>query len=174
MFHPLAPERIARLLPQVRVIMLLRNPSKRAISHYHHNVRAGRERLSLRDAMFSEEDRLRGALQRNDYLSLEFRAFSYKLRGMYLEQIRRFQNVLPPDRILILDSSKFSNEPLATLRRTFEFVGVDPDYRVRHLGARNVGQKQPKADLDVMEHLDAHFRPHNESLRAHLGIDFGW
>jgi hypothetical protein len=174
MYHPLAPERIVNMLPQVRVIMLLRNPTKRAVSHYFHNSRGSREPLPLLEAMLSEQDRLRDSLERHDYSSFEFRNFSYKLRGLYLQQIQRYEKLLPRERILILDSNELNAEPLATLRRAFEFVGVDPDFKVGRLDARNVGHVKSEADVDVLNHLDTYFRPHNEALRAHLGIDFGW
>jgi hypothetical protein len=51
---------------------------------------------------------------------------------------------------------------------------VDPDFKVRRLDARNVGHGKSVDSLDVLNHLDTYFRPHNEALRAHLGIDFGW
>ena len=39
--HPLAPERAAGLLPDIKLIALLRNPIERAFSHYQHEVRGG-------------------------------------------------------------------------------------------------------------------------------------
>ncbi len=41
--HPHAPARIQRLLPQARLIVLLRNPVERAISHYFFEVSHQRE-----------------------------------------------------------------------------------------------------------------------------------
>ena len=38
-FHPTAPQRIAKVLPNVKLIALLRNPVDRAYSHYNHMVR---------------------------------------------------------------------------------------------------------------------------------------
>ena len=172
--HPLVPERIVNMLPQVRVIMLLRNPTKRAVSHYFHNARNARDPLPLMDAMLSEQERIRDSLERHDYSCREFRHFSYKFRGLYLEQIQRYQQLIPRERMLILDSNKLNADPLAMLRRAFEFVGVDPDFKVPRLGARNVGHVKSESDPEVLSYLDAYFKPHNEALRAQLGIDFGW
>lgn len=47
LFHPWAPERIHATLPNVKLIALLRNPAKRAVSHYLHERRKGRETLPL-------------------------------------------------------------------------------------------------------------------------------
>src|SRR5436189_26280 len=54
LFHPLAPERVARMLPEARLIALLRNPVDRAFSHYQHEVALGREQLSFEDALAGE------------------------------------------------------------------------------------------------------------------------
>jgi hypothetical protein len=51
---------------------------------------------------------------------------------------------------------------------------VDPDFKVPRLDARNVGHVKSEADPEVLSYLDAYFKPHNEALRAQLGIDFGW
>src|SRR5205807_9139589 len=40
LFHPHAPKRIAKILPQVKLVVLLRNPIDRAYSHYYHEVRS--------------------------------------------------------------------------------------------------------------------------------------
>jgi Sulfotransferase domain len=47
LFHPLAPERVAALLPGARLVALVRNPVERAFSHYQHEVALGREPLSF-------------------------------------------------------------------------------------------------------------------------------
>lgn len=55
LFHPLAATRIARVLPRVKLIAILRNPVDRAYSHYHHNAKYKRETLSFEAAL--EKDR---------------------------------------------------------------------------------------------------------------------
>src|SRR5215208_8528317 len=50
LFHPLAPERVAQMLPNARLVALLRNPVDRAFSHYQHEVALGREPLSFEAA----------------------------------------------------------------------------------------------------------------------------
>src|SRR5215216_7751234 len=51
LFHPHAPQRVATLLPNVRLIALLRDPVDRALSHYHHELALGRESLSFEEAI---------------------------------------------------------------------------------------------------------------------------
>ncbi|MFO7955055.1 sulfotransferase family protein [Thioalkalivibrio sp.] len=53
-FNPLAPERIANVVPNVKIIALLRNPTERAISHFFHERRRGREPLAIDEALEKE------------------------------------------------------------------------------------------------------------------------
>jgi hypothetical protein len=53
-FHPKAPQRIHKLLPNIKMILLLRNPTDRAIFHYYHAKRKGYEPLTLENALKAE------------------------------------------------------------------------------------------------------------------------
>src|SRR5690348_1015601 len=57
LFHPHAPKRVAEALPSVKLIVLLRNPVNRALSHYYHAVKHGQETLSFEEAIQGEEQR---------------------------------------------------------------------------------------------------------------------
>ncbi len=174
MFNPLAAARIAALLPEVRIIMALRNPTDRAISHYFHEKRKGREPLPIEEALRSEEKRLEPALAAQDFKDHSFIHHSYKARGMYYAQVERFLNVLPRERVLILNSSDVFADPEGTLRRIFGFVGVDPGMEVRNLGPSNVATNKTAVEAGVHEYLDAHFSGENRRLYELIGEDFGW
>ena len=85
--------RVHRLLPEVNIIVLLRNPRDRACSHYMHEIRNGTESLSFEEAIEAEEDRLRGEEDkiRNgvNYYSYNHVKCSYLDRGRYAEQLER-------------------------------------------------------------------------------------
>ncbi|MFN8451844.1 MAG: sulfotransferase [Anaerolineae bacterium] len=54
LFHPAAPQRVAALYPDMKLIALLRNPVDRAYSHYSHNRQSTAEKLSFEDAIRAE------------------------------------------------------------------------------------------------------------------------
>jgi hypothetical protein len=91
MFHPLAPERMDKVLREPKLIFLLRNPIDRAYSHYRHEVRKGNEKLSFEEALDQEENRLEGAEEHLESspraTSFPHKHYSYKKRGIYIEQI---------------------------------------------------------------------------------------
>ena len=76
-------ERVKELLPEARLIALVRNPVDRALSHYNHEVALGREPLSFEDALAAEEERLQGedARLRADPALLQPRVVEPHLQG---------------------------------------------------------------------------------------------
>src|SRR4051794_20653441 len=60
LFHPLAPYRVQAVLPEARLIAVLRDPVDRAYSHYQHEVALGVETLGFAEAVEAESDRLDG------------------------------------------------------------------------------------------------------------------
>jgi len=174
LFNPLACSRIAKLVPAVRLITVLRNPMERAISHYFHQRRKGRESLALLDAMEAESSRLAPALASGDYKDERFIHFSYKSRGQYAEQIQRYFREFPRERLLVVSSEGLFTTPAVVLKRVFQFLDVDHEFQVADTSPRNVASNRDEAGRDVVELLAAHFKPHNERLYEMLGRDFGW
>src|SRR5947209_13351977 len=90
LFHPHAPSRTARLLPHVKLIVLLRNPIDRAFSQYYHALALGHEKLSFEEALEREQERTAGEYERvlaeAHYSSHAFKHLSYLSRGIYVDQ----------------------------------------------------------------------------------------
>ena len=158
----------------MRIIALLRNPTERAISHYFHETRRGRETAAILEALRDEERKLERVIVRRDYKSPAFRHYSYKLRGLYGNQIERYLRYFPRNRRLILCSEQYFEDPLTSLRRVFEFVEVDSAFIPRDLKPRNVATNRSNVDTDVYEYLNSYFRPHNRALYDLIGESFGW
>ena len=173
-FNPLAPKRIAESIPQAKLILVLRNPVERAISHYFHEVRRGREPLPLMEALQSEDRRLAAALEGQDFKSYEFIHYSYKSRGLYREQLARYLEHFAMEDILILSSEAMLADPRSTLRRVFEFVGVDPEFSVGNLRPSNIGRNKEAVEPEVYAYLQDYFRAPNEELYELIGQDLGW
>jgi hypothetical protein len=176
LFHPLAPERVRSLVPQARLIALLRNPVDRAFSHYPHEVALGREPLTFEQALEREEERTHGELER---MLAEPHSFShawwnhtYKARGLYAEQLERWLAVFPREQLLVIGTEKFAAAPAATYARVLEFVGAPPHEldaypRVfsREYDAMAPATRAALADL---------YAGPNARLYELLGRDLGW
>ncbi len=175
-FHPLAPARIAELLPNGRFILMLRDPASRAYSHYQHEVARGFEGLSFEDALEQEEERLAGQEERMiadpSYYSYEHQHYSYVSRGLYLAQIRRWRGLFPREQLMILDSSDFFSNADASYREVLRFLGLAerslPVYQ--KMNAHSYESMSSRA----IGFLRARFREPNRALFDYLGRELPW
>lgn len=176
MFHPLAPARIARDLPDIRLIALLRNPVERAYSAFKHESARGFEWLDFEEALHLEEERLEGEVDRMiedpSYQSFNYRHHGYLARGRYVEQLRHLLKVVGPEQLLVVESECFFADPVNEYRRVTSFLGVQdvqpstfPQYNSRPSSA--MSQK-------TREWLTAYFEPHDRSLGELLGREPVW
>jgi hypothetical protein len=175
-FHPLAPSRISRVLPNAKFILLLRNPVDRAYSHYNHEVRKGTERLSFEEGIYKEAERLEGEKERmlkdGSYYSFNYQRHSYLARGRYVEQIKDWLKFFPMERFLILKSEELYKDRVKTLNRIFSFLGL-PECELPQYETYNQGGYS-KMETAMREQLINYFRPYNEQLYDLLGKDLGW
>lgn len=176
LFHPRAPELIAATLPEVKLIVMLRDPVKRAYSHYQHEVALGFERLPFEEALEREDDRLAGEAERMledpTYNSFNHQHYSYLARGRYAEQLEVWYSLFPRERILVLRSEDFFADPDACFRRVLRFLGL-PEISLPSYDA--VGRREyPRMDDGVRRWLVEYFRDPNQRLTSLLGADFGW
>jgi len=177
MFHPLAAQRIAQTLPKVKIILLLRNPVDRAFSHYQLKLRRRQETLSFEEAIDAEAERLAGEHERivgdPQYYSPAHDLYSYLARGVYVDQIQRWQELFPPERLLILESGALFKRAAEVYAEVLAFLGL-PSWQLARYGNRFPGKYCEKMSDATRRRLIDHFAPHNERLYAHLGTRFDW
>lgn len=129
MFHPLAPERIARDLPNVKIVAMLRDPVERAFSAWKHESARGFDTVSFEDAIETEDVRTRGERERMiedpNYQSFAYRHFSYTARGDYVSQLRAFYDRLPASNIHVVYSEDFFVEPQREFALLLKFLKID-------------------------------------------------
>lgn len=175
--HPQVPERIARMLPEAKLIALLRNPVDRAFSHYQHETRGGRESLSFAEAIDAEPERLAGEEERLQaepgYYSYNHHRYSYLRRGVYLDQLQRWVRHFPRSQLLVLQSEWLFRAPVEACAAVHDFVGLRPHQleRYKTFLAGNYGSA---IAADLRQRLVSYFEPHNRELYRWLGREFDW
>jgi hypothetical protein len=180
-----APKRMAKVVPQARLITLLRNPVDRAYSDYQQAARKGREtrrfeaaieekttRLLRKEGKTSEHgNRARGDNERSKYLT----------KGIYVDQLLRWSQFFDDEQILVLKSEDFFERPVETLKVVLAFLDL-PEWepKASELQAselqerRHEGGYEQEMDPSTRRRLEEFFEPHNRRLYDYLGVDFGW
>lgn len=175
-FHPLVAERILEVYPDIKLIVLLRNPVDRTISHYYWEVKLGCESLSFSEAIAAESTRLEGEvekiLQDGNYYSFNHQHYTYLSRSIYVEQLEKWTSIFPKEQFLILKSEELFDRPAPSMNKVFEFLELPPHESGEYI-PYNLGD-YPPVNREIYQQLTEYFRPYNQRLTELLGRDFSW
>ena len=181
LFHPHVPGRVAKSVPNVKLIVLLRNPVDRAYSHYHHEVELKHEKLSFEEALAQEEARTHEEKARiaveEHYHSYNHQHYTYLARGIYVNQIQRWLDLFAKEQLLLIKSEDFYADPEAIFQQTLAFLKVSPAVPKREQGYKQYNSssyREAKMEPVLRKRLIAYFEPHNARLYQLLGQDLGW
>jgi hypothetical protein len=128
--------RMKALLPDAKLIAVLRDPVDRAYSHYWHMRRKGLESLPFEDALDAEEARIVGGVPNLGYAS----------EGRYIDQLERFAQFYRREQLHVLLFEDLKSDPQSTFESTCRFLGLDPTARVEVVGrvANQYRRHQPE------------------------------
>jgi hypothetical protein len=104
--YPDVAGRMAAVIPDARLVYIVRDPLERALSQYQHHRRDGAETRALEDALLDPH---------SQYIS----------RGRYYERLMPFLEHFARDHVAIVSREELLGERRTTVRSLFEFLGVD-------------------------------------------------
>lgn len=172
MFHPLVPKRIYDLLPDVKLIFLVRDPVRRTLSHYNHSVSKGFENRDFETAIKSKESVMQGHhesfLRRRPEDHLRH---SYVARSRYSEQLKRFMRFFEEEQLLVMRSETLFQEPERATEKIHDFLGVRL-VELEEYHEMNKRDYSIEMSEEALNWLEDHFESYNEELKEMTGIDF--
>ena len=180
LFHPHAPRRASAVVPDAKLIILLRNPIDRAYSHYQHQVKRvtgkARETLAFEEAIEAEERILPAEtskmLQDEHYESSSHRTRSYLSRGRYMDQLLIWSSFFQRSQLLVLKSEDLFINTTDALERVLDFLEI-PHWAPETYSIPNK-REYTGVDPFVRQRLDEYYKPYNQRLYEYLGVDLGW
>lgn len=120
LYDPMAAEEICRVVPECRLIVILRHPAERAFSNFLMMRRDQREPCgSFRRALSKEEKRREAGWEWG---------WMYKDKGYYGRQLERYFRLFPREQILIFLYEEFVKDPLNCLASICRFIGVNDGF----------------------------------------------
>jgi hypothetical protein len=156
-------ERMARTVPDAKLVYLVGDPLKRIISHYIHHYAVGGTRLPIREGLGN------------------MRSSVFVAQSLYYRQLARYLRVFPESSILVVAQEDLLHERRATLGRVFGFLGVSEFVssafeRLHHpsAGKRADGELIPAPELRgaLRDRLIELIAPDADRLRAQTGLRF--
>lgn len=176
--HPNTAEKILRITPNAKLIVILRNPIDRAYSHWNMNYRGGeKESLSFEEALEQEKVRINGEYEKMEknpsYYARPFYRYSYLERSTYVNYLEKWMKVFPKKQLLIIKSEDFFSNPQKVYDRILEFLNL-PQFNLEKFKKTRIGKYTQPIDPKTRKELVEYFKPINKKLYDLINENFGW
>ena len=187
------PPRVKCFNPNIKLIVILKDPVERLLSDYvhekFHGIKLGR---NLSENLHSFEDLVID--KKTGEINTKYEPVKVGDYHLYFE---RWLKYFPRKQFLVLDGESFLKEPVSTLKEVEQFLHLpayfskklfkfdkDKGYFCLTKAPRKGGMCMPddkgrrqtyrKVKKDVMTKLAYYYRPHNEKLFQVIGRTFSW
>ena len=162
-------ERIAELIPEARIVFMLRDPVERAISNYFFSRNNGIESRSLREVFLQHK-----AAPAYDRSSISVNPFDYLGRGEYAIFIQKYIAVFGAEQVGVFFFEELTKR-LEALEALYEFIGVDRSFVPECFAEQvNAAQRHTVVTDDVTEALRQYYLQPNQRLSVLLGRELPW
>lgn len=166
--HARAARRASKAMPDAKLIVLLRQPAERTVSHYLFRPTHGASQDALRDTIRAEISRIRGREQALINATEDGQADTqYVLKSVYVHQLANWLRYFPRHQVMVLSAEGLFENPALWVRRICGFVGVEE----RDLGPFPAFRKSDRLQADpvIVAELEDYFKSLNEELFTLLG-----
>jgi hypothetical protein len=164
---PQAAERIKACLPNAKIVILLRDPVRRALSHYRFSCESGLESRTLEEVFSDLVDRKAGP----DGAKCSVSPFRYLGRGLYINDIPVYETLFGRENLIILILENF-NRSESALSNLYQSVGANPDFKPKSFGVKfNESEKEEALPPAIQKKLVNYYRKANDLLAARYGLD---
>ena len=176
MYVPGLENRLKLKLPNLKLIVMLRDPIDRAISMHALRVKQGKEDMSFEDAidremnLFPDSPPSLWCKEFKDYQLLN--RYGYLTMGMYSEFLKPWLNTFSPDSFLIVDSREYYLNPTNIYKQVVSFLEL-PEWLPSEIPDSNSSKKnRAPVTSKLIDSLRARLKPYNKELFELTGIDF--
>ena len=179
--HKFIPERVHTMNSSIKLMLIVREPVSRCVSHFSHvqSVKPG-SLGSFEQTVFAKNGEIN---EENDVV----------LSSMYDKHIQKWLKYFTLDQIHIVDGDNFRNNPVEELRRTEKFLGLRPFFNEDHFVhnakkgfycikstkehgclSQGKGRKHSEIDETTLDKLRTFFDPLNEMFFKTIKRKFNW
>jgi len=171
--RPWVANRIKKLFPKAKLVIVLRNPVDKTYSHYQLYKKSGGTRSfeEIIEKDMNEIKKWDNNRKDNYYFATKVEK-SILARGFYVEQLPIWFKLFSKDQILIIPSEKLALDTRDTMNDIFQFLTL-PKFDIPNTEKVNVS-KYSKMNPEMRKKLIEFFKPFNEELYELLNQKFDW
>ena len=165
---------VYQIKPNMKIIVILRNPVDRAYSQYHLSVRQTAERRSFEDVVEENMNRLNKESHEHYEIKPKFSVEedNHLKKGLYALQLRYWLKIFPRENILIVSTEEFESNQQIIYNKIFEFLNISK-FEVKNTKKMQKGN-YPPIKSETRNLLLDYFRPHNHELFELINMEFDW
>jgi hypothetical protein len=170
-----AVNRINKILPNVKLIIILRNPIDRAYSNYTDRINQGKELSSFEEVIEREINLIKKNGEKNsksNQIIDIIKEPAYLAKGIYVNQLELWIEKFPLNQFHILSTEEMAKNPDETLQKVFEFLEI-PKENIKTPQKRKMKKYSPM-NIKTRESLIEFYKPYNEKLFEEINQRFGW
>lgn len=173
---PWVPESIKALVPEVKLIVLLRYPVARALSDFKMMTESGHETEDFDTVINRTLDWLGdSSLARLVSVArqLDRAPLRYVTKGCYVQSVAPWLNCFDRGNVLFIKSEHFFDDPVSVFERIFSFLGVDENFSptVKQLRKARISVRYKDGTI---QRLHDYFATANKDLESLIGYDISW
>jgi hypothetical protein len=186
-------QRISRLLPNVKLIIILRNPIERAFSQWNFHKKGSS--FLLKHPKAKDQRPFKKAVQEEIKNNSNVHPyFQYVIRGAYAKHLKNVYSYFSKKQVLLLDFAVLKNNPQAVLKKITDFLDIKfiyqkydksneertglletkDDSKGQNLKVYNVSKYEESIDKETEQFLYNYYKPYNKELEQLTDIKFSW
>lgn len=193
MYFPSSAERIHNFDPNIKFIVVLRDPVDRAFSAWNMYRQLSLNPKKVKEAMIhdtiNKEGKLYTYFYKNEFPSFE-KWIKFEIeelaktdilepsivrRGYYKDQIENYLKYFKIDQFHFIDSEDLKHDTISVLNSIAGFLGISNFYSIEiDLTKAHVRAYEKTIDDDVMEWLRNHYIEMNEGLEGLINKKLAW
>lgn len=174
-YFPGSEKRLFSMFPNIKLILLLRNPIDRSISDYYHSKRYGAEPRSLEE-VFKIQSSLLDKIANNEiFLSdqlLDEMQPNYFLNSVYIYFIQKWLSLFSRDQLLVLATEDLELKPKETMKVVYSFLGIC-EHDIEEYFKHN-SNSYPPISFSFRQTISKCFKPFNKTLEERLDYNLIW
>lgn len=147
-----APQRMFSLIPETKLIYIIKEPIARIVSHYVHRYADNKENRNIEEAL------------------AEFEGNRYIERSRYFFQLKQYLLLFSASNILVITSEQLSNFPEQTMRKVFQFLEVDSSFKFKFEPKKNAREFLRFGNQVVNSEFKFDKKLHDSSQKRRLKI----
>jgi len=174
------PKRVKDSLPNIKLIVLLRNPITRSYSHFYGYLRLCNQHEEK--PITRNLEKFVKIIMKNPNIKLNYRGREFLEKSIYVTMLKRWYKYFSKEQIMIIKSEDFFENPCKVTDEIFEFLGLSPyDVKAKHclkmedLNMQSLKvQKYTELSKETINLLKNYYKPYNQQLYQLIGRDLEW